>query len=106
MAYFLVDTRLKLASNRQSRFFDLHREHGWVKVFRASQASLAWRQRVQLFARPAFRKSSEALGMSELSLFMELMDQLEYLKHSEGVVCCHILATACKPECTRDREYG
>lgn len=64
LTYLLVGTRLKLASNRQSRSFDLHREHDPFNVFRASQATLAWRQRVQLFARP------KGLALSELILFM------------------------------------
>ena len=61
--HFLVGSRLKLASNRHSRFFDLHREHGPFEVFRASQASLTWRQRVQLFARPVPRKLGVAFNM-------------------------------------------
>src|ERR1700742_2595231 len=52
-SYFLVDTRLKLTSNRHSRLFDLQREHGLGAVFRASHRSLACLQPVQLLARLA-----------------------------------------------------
>lgn len=78
LTHFLVDTRLKLASNRQSSFFDSHLEHRPFTVRRASQAILAWRQRVQLFARPAFRKSGEDPDLSgvELVLFMKRLHVL------------------------------